>query len=81
MPRIFKIVIGPELRTGFASVISGGNRVTRYDGAVWGVFGLEGLFGDHFMLSIIFNGGGYWGNPPLGDGALFRARVSFGFAF
>jgi hypothetical protein len=81
LPRIFKIVLGPELRTGFNSFDRPGGRVTRYDGGVWGVFGFEGLFGDHVMLSIIFNGGGYWGNRPLGDGGLFRARISFGYAF
>jgi hypothetical protein len=80
-PRVLKLILGPEVRTGFASIDTPAGRRTGYDGAVWANFGFEALFSGHVHLGLVLNGGGYWGSGPLGRGGLFRARVNFGYAF
>ncbi|RLB52558.1 MAG: hypothetical protein DRJ42_14500 [Deltaproteobacteria bacterium] len=78
LPKLFKIIIGPELRTGFASVGSDPNRFTGYDGGVWLNAGVETNFLEDFYAGLIFNGGGYWGSNNFGGDGLFRANIYFG---
>lgn len=80
LPKVFKLIFGPELRTGFAD---GGRRprASGYDGALWFTVGLEALLKRRWYVGWQFQGGAYWGSGGLPEGGLFRANVYFGYAF
>ncbi len=83
VPKIFKVIVGPEIRTGFASMGDkdwAGGRWTFYDGGVWLNAGLETILVDKWYLGLMFRGGGKWaaGDYSGGDG-LFNALIYFGY--
>jgi hypothetical protein len=76
LPKVFKIIVGPELRTGFATLV--GTGIVGYDGGVWANLGLETFLARKFFLGIVFNGGGVWGTGGLWGEGVFRANIFFG---
>jgi len=81
LPKVFKLILGPELRTGFASRDANDNRVTGYDGGLWFNIGIESFIKGEWFAGLIFQGGAYWGTGGLDEGGLFRANLFFGYAF
>ncbi len=78
LPKLFKIIVGPEIRTGFAT---NSNGFDIYDGGLWVNAGVETNFLEDFYAGLIFHGGGYWGAgdfPGNSGGGLFRANIFFG---
>ena len=75
LPKLFKIIVGPEVRTGFASV-GDRNRIRGYDGGGWVNIGAETLLIDRIHLGWIFHGGAQWGR--LGVDGVFRAVLYVG---
>lgn len=79
LPKLFKIIVGPEVRTGF-NTNSNGRDI--YDGGAWANIGIETNFLQIFYAGVIFQGGGFWGaGSGVGssaNGGLFRANVFFG---
>ncbi len=83
VPKIFKVIVGPEMRTGFASVGDSdwvGGRWTFYDGAIWLNMGLETILVEKWYLGLMFKAGGQWaeGDVSGGDG-IFNALLYFGY--
>ena len=77
LPKLFKIIVGPDIRTGFATIGRGAGRITGYDGGTWANVGIETLLFNKFHAGIIFHGGGNWGSGGLGGGGVFRANLFF----
>jgi hypothetical protein len=82
LPKIFKLIVGPELRTAMAT--PGGN--VGYLGALWVNIGLETFIAREFFVGLQFKGGGDWfvdGGPGrgVGNGGLFNALIYGGMTF
>lgn len=77
LPKIFKIIVGPELRTGFASV-GNINRINGYDGGTWVIAGIETLLAGRFHVGGVMHGGAQWGTGGLGVDGVFRFQICFG---
>jgi hypothetical protein len=82
VPKIFKVIIGPELRTGFASTGNGNNRSNFYDGAMVLNFGLETVLARQWFLGLMFRAGGNWAaGDRSGGGGIFNALIYFAYKF
>jgi hypothetical protein len=82
LPKIFKIIVGPELRT--AMVTPGGN--VFYLGELWINIGIETHIAQEFYVGLMFHGGGGWaagggGRGRGGAGGLFNALIYGGMEF
>ncbi|MCP4197012.1 MAG: hypothetical protein GY762_07655 [Proteobacteria bacterium] len=82
VPKIFKVIVGPEIRTGFTKDNANSNAADRasYNGAVWLDMGLETILVDKWYLGSMFKVGGQWtvGDKDTGDG-IFNFLVYFGY--
>jgi hypothetical protein len=80
--KIFKVILGPELRSGFSTYGSSGNRRSIYDGGLWLNAGIETLLSQDWFLGLMLQGGGRWavGNDSGSDG-IFRALLYFAYKF
>jgi hypothetical protein len=79
VPKIFKVIVGPEIRTGFASFgANSDNQI--YDGALWLDMGLETILAEKWCLGLMFKAGGQWaaGDASGGDG-IFNALIYFAY--
>ncbi|MGF1465416.1 MAG: hypothetical protein ACFCGT_04715 [Sandaracinaceae bacterium] len=76
--RVLKLILGPELRTGFATVGGDPTRRAGYDGGLWANFGVETLIDDLFFVGLVFHGGVLWGTGPNDVEGVFRARINAG---
>ncbi len=76
LPKLFKIIVGPEVRSGFASTGIPSARVRGYDGGSWVDIGVETLFLGRFHVGGQFQGGAQWGRHGV-DG-VFRTLIYFG---
>ncbi len=76
LPKIFKIIVGPEVRSGFATL--GGTDIAGYDGGAWVNFGIETLLAKRFFLGVVLHGGALWGTGGLGLQGVFRTNLVFG---
>jgi hypothetical protein len=83
VPKIFKVIVGPELRTGIASMGDkdwAGGRWTIYDGGLWLNAGLETVLAKKWMLGLMFQGGGSWSAGDFSDGnGIFRFLLYFAY--
>jgi hypothetical protein len=95
LPKIFKLIVGPELRTAFAT--PGGD--PSYLGGFWVNIGIETFISREFFVGLQFRGGGSWlargdrnGPGPgngfgngnrggFGGGGLFNALIYGGMTF
>jgi len=81
LPKVFKLILGPELRTGFATREIGNDRRTGYDGRLVMQIGLETLVAREWAFGFIFRGGAQWGTGGLSEDGVFGANVFFGYVF
>ena len=82
LPKVFKLIVGPELRTSFAT--PGGN--AGYLGSLLVNIGIETFIAREFFVGLIFKGGGAWfvdGGRGRGvaDGGVFSALIYGGMTF
>jgi hypothetical protein len=79
VPKIFKVIVGPELRTGFGSYGASSNTQV-YNGALWLDMGLETILVEKWYLGLMFKAGGQWvaGDASGGDG-IFNCLIYFGY--
>ena len=76
LPKVFKIIVGPELRTGIASWTS--YDISGYDGGLWANVGMETFLARRFFLGVMLQGGGLWGTGGLGGEGVLRMNLFFG---
>lgn len=80
LPKIFSIVFGVETRGGFGSSGDGDFRDNYFDGATYGLLGLEALFRNQFFFFLEHDfGGAYISNDGYGGGrGLYNFHIGFG---
>lgn len=82
LPKVFKLILGPELRTALATPGSNAG----YFGSLWINLGIETLIAREFFVGLLFKGGGAWfvdGGPGrgVGTGGMFNALIYGGMKF